>query len=256
MTYLDVGGCDLYYEDHSGPEGAPTLIFLHGAAGNHISWWQQIPHFARNYRCVTIDHRGFCWSEDKSQQGGSRFVEDLKLLIDELELKSVGLICQSMGGRSGLGLSLKYPERVWGLVMGGTWGFFDWPEQKALAESLKESSAPLALEQRAIGNQFKQEHPQFAFLYQQIANLNPPRNPNITAIGTDTPTLEDVVKLSVPMLALVGKEDVVIPAPLIQAFANIIDGATYVELEDLGHSVYFENPALFNELVSNFLETI
>ena len=58
------------------------------------------------------------------------------------------------------------------------------------------------------------------------------------------------------MLALVGKEDVVIPAPLIQAFANIIDGATYVELEDLGHSVYFENPALFNELVSNFLETI
>ena len=256
MTYLDVGGCNLYYEDHSGPEDAATLIFLHGAAGNHISWWQQIPYFSKNYRCITIDHRGFCWSEDKTQEGGSRFVEDLKLLLDELGIKDVGLICQSMGGRTGLGLSIKYPERVWGLVMGGTWGFFDWPEQKTLAESLKKAAAPLALEERAIGNKFKSEHPQSAFLYQQIANLNPPRNPNITSVTADTPTLADVKNLSVPVFALVGKEDVVIPAPLIEAFANIIDGATYLELDDLGHSVYFENPALFNELVDNFLETI
>ena len=256
MTYLDVGGCNLYYEDHSGPENAATLIFLHGAAGNHISWWQQIPYFSKKYRCITIDHRGFCWSEDKTEEGGSRFVEDLKLLLDELGLKNVGLICQSMGGRTGLGLSIKYPEKVWGLVMGGTWGFFDWPEQKNLAESLKKSAAPLALEERAIGNKFKGEHPQSAFLYQQIANLNPPRNPNITSVTADTPTLADVKNLSVPTLALVGKEDVVIPAPLIEAFANIIDGATYLELDDLGHSVYFENPALFNELVDNFLETI
>ena len=83
MAYLDVGGCNLYYEDHSGPENAATLIFLHGAAGNHISWWQQIPYFSKKYRCITIDHRGFCWSEDKTQEGGSRFVEDLKLLLDE-----------------------------------------------------------------------------------------------------------------------------------------------------------------------------
>ena len=92
--------------------------------------------------------------------------------------------------------------------------------------------------------------------FKSSTNRDPPRNPNITSVTADTPTLADVKNLSVPTLALVGKEDVVIPAPLIEAFANIIDGATYLELDDLGHSVYFENPALFNELVDNFLETI
>ncbi len=40
-------GFHLYYEDTGG--NAPALLFLHGAGGNHLSWWQQVPVFAEEY---------------------------------------------------------------------------------------------------------------------------------------------------------------------------------------------------------------
>ena len=41
-----------------------TLVFAHGVAGNHASWYQQVPVFSRAYRVVTFDHRGFGGSPD------------------------------------------------------------------------------------------------------------------------------------------------------------------------------------------------
>ncbi|RLT35938.1 MAG: alpha/beta hydrolase [Chloroflexi bacterium] len=64
-----LNGIDFYYEVTG--EG-PTVTFLHGAGGNHISWWQQIPVFRDRYRCITIDHRGFNRSTDPKQEGASR----------------------------------------------------------------------------------------------------------------------------------------------------------------------------------------
>ena len=41
----------------------PALIFAHGLGGNHLSWWQQVAHFAPHYTCVTFAHRGFAPSD-------------------------------------------------------------------------------------------------------------------------------------------------------------------------------------------------
>src|SRR2546427_1965578 len=62
MAFMVKDGFRLYYEDTGGP--GPTLLFLHGAGGNHLSWWQQVPVFAEEYRCVTMDQRGFGQSPD------------------------------------------------------------------------------------------------------------------------------------------------------------------------------------------------
>ena len=54
--YLDRPGCRLYYEVCG---AGPFLVFAHGLGGNHLSWWQQVPHFRDRYTCVTFSHRGF-----------------------------------------------------------------------------------------------------------------------------------------------------------------------------------------------------
>ena len=46
MAFLDQDSFRLYYEDTG--SNAPTVLFLHGAGGNHLSWWQQVPVFPRN----------------------------------------------------------------------------------------------------------------------------------------------------------------------------------------------------------------
>ena len=49
MPKAQVNGIAVYYEVHG---DGPAVVFAHGAGGNHLSWWQQVPVFARQYRCV------------------------------------------------------------------------------------------------------------------------------------------------------------------------------------------------------------
>ena len=44
------------------------LVFAHGAGGNHLSWWQQVPHFMDRYTCVVFDHRGYGRSVDTADR--------------------------------------------------------------------------------------------------------------------------------------------------------------------------------------------
>ena len=38
--------CSIYYEVAG---SGPPLVFAHGLGGNHLSWWQQVAHFAPRY---------------------------------------------------------------------------------------------------------------------------------------------------------------------------------------------------------------
>ena len=68
MPFLDCGDASIFY-DVAG--SGPALIFAHGLGGNHISWWQQVPHFRDRYTCVTFAHRGF--SPSREEPGGDSF---------------------------------------------------------------------------------------------------------------------------------------------------------------------------------------
>ena len=82
MPTAQINGIELYYETHG--EG-PALVLAHGAGGNHLSWWQQVPILSQHFRCVTFDHRGFGSSRDlPNGPGADAFVEDLQQLLDHL----------------------------------------------------------------------------------------------------------------------------------------------------------------------------
>jgi 3-oxoadipate enol-lactonase len=252
MPTARVNGIDLYYESHG--EG-PAVVFLHGAAGNHLSWWQQVPAFREQFRCVTIDHRGFGRSSDPEGKGGAEFVRDLEALLDDLGIERTSLVAQSMGGRTALGFAVAHPERVDALVMADTWGFFEWPELQEEARRLREQNAGQAapLAERALGPAFQQSQPARTFLYRQIADLNPPREQATGQPQAGAPTHDAVAALRVPTLFIVGGEDQLTPPPVIQRVHGLVAGSEYREFPGLGHSVYFEDALAFNQAVGTFL---
>lgn len=253
MPTAPVNGIDLFYEDTAPEDRArPVVVFLHGAAGNHISWWQQVPTFRRHYRCIAIDHRGFGRSVDATGEGGTRFIDDLEALVEHLGPEQVFLVAQSMGGRAALGYACRQPARVKAVVMADTWGFFDWPEQRERARALA-TATTTPLVHRAMAASFQENEPAKAFLYRQIEGLNPPREGTPLPPVPNGPTLEDVRALQVPVLCMVGAEDAVTPPPLIRALADELPNSEYVEVPGAGHSVYFELPKRFNEIVGDFL---
>src|SRR3990172_7975300 len=114
MPYAQVNGARLYYEQHG---SGPDVVFVHGAGGNHLSWWQQIPAFATLYRCTVYDARGWGLSRGNSAVGRWVLGTDFVALLDHLGIEKTHVVAQSMGGRAVAGLARLVPERARSLVL-------------------------------------------------------------------------------------------------------------------------------------------
>jgi 3-oxoadipate enol-lactonase len=258
MPFAPVNGIELYYESHG--EGAP-IVFLHGRGGNHLAWWQQVPHFRDRYRCIAIDHREF--GQTKEVPGGpgrKAFAEDLLQLLDHLGIERACLVGQSMGGFTALSLAVAKPDRVAGLVLADTSGGIVSPD--ILSEFRKNlPNLPTDVAVRALSKGFVQREPVLAFLYAEIGRLAPPIRESLEALLTneDGPSPKDLAAWAgyrVPALVIVGEEDIVVPPSVARMVATHLPGASLAVVQGAGHSAYFEKPAAFNALVDTFLSTL
>jgi len=261
--FLQRPDCRIYYEVAG---SGPPIVFAHGLGGNHLSWWQQIPHFAKTHTCVVFAHRGFTPSTAvPARTAPDSYVDDLAALIDELGFDQVTLVAQSMGGWTCLGYALREPEKVRALVMACTAGpincsqldadsFKDW-----LARSQKVTAA---LEARGVsvahGERMEGEQPALARLYCQIMQLTPADfraavRVRLRELWVQSPTL--LASLSMPVLFINGDEDLVFPPFAGAALAALAPSGKAVRVPRTGHSVYFERAAEFNRIVGEFLST-
>lgn len=253
MPLAAVNDIQLYYE--SVGEG-PAVVFLHGAGGNHISWWNQVPVFSDRYRVVTIDHRGFGQSTDPEQQGSTRFADDLEGLLDHLGIERAALVAQSMGGRTASEVALRSPSRVWALVMCDTLGSFVWEELEPRRQQLREERLAKAGEGGVIlrgymAPGFIKSEAARTYLYQVVQGLNPPRGETVASTPA---TKEQLAALGVPTMFIVGDEDAVVAPEIVQAVQAVVPKAEYREFAGSGHSVYWEQPQAFNEALAPFLD--
>lgn len=257
MPVAAINGIDFYHESHG---DGPALVFAHGAGGNHASWFQQVPFFSRSYRMITFDHRGFGQSVDTNGLGRGSFVDDLRALLDHLGVQKASLVAQSMGGVSAMGFAVQHPERVSALIMADTLGGVPLPgawgdRQREVAAATRD----LAQIDRVVSKSLPVRDPVKANLYLQIASFNPDNATRLTPSPGAVPpapiTIEQVAATakSVPMLFLVGSEDVLQPPEVVRAAAGMVPGSQFTLVPDSGHSVYFEQPDVFNFEVGRFL---
>ena len=160
MAFMTKDGFRLYYEDTGG--NAPTIMFLHGAGGNHLSWWQQVPAFAEEYRCITVDQRGFGQSPDVSGgPGPAALGTDALALLDHLGIARAALVAQSMGGWAAVGAAVRAPERFWAIVLANTVGNLTNTDIAAVRQRLAAASPPrpAVLWHAAIGPTFRKREP-------------------------------------------------------------------------------------------------
>jgi non-heme chloroperoxidase len=101
MPYITVGkensaSIDLYYEDHG--SGRPVVL-IHGYPLSGRAWDRQLPVLLEHgYRVITYDRRGFGKSSQPTTgYDYDTFANDLRILLETLDLREVTLIGHSMG---------------------------------------------------------------------------------------------------------------------------------------------------------------
>ncbi len=114
-----VNGIHLFYEEVG--QGTP-LVFVHEFAGDYRSWRPQVSFFARRYRTIAYNARGYPPSdvpEDPAAYSQDQAVDDIRGLLDALRLPRAHVCGLSMGGYAALHFGLRYPERALSLVVAG-----------------------------------------------------------------------------------------------------------------------------------------
>lgn len=116
MASFDSDGVDLYFEETG--EG-PAIIWLHEFAADFRTWEPQVRRFSRDYRCVTLNARGYPPSavpESAADYGLEHQRDDVVRLMDHLGVEQAHLVGLSMGAYTGLQVLLAHPQRVRSLV--------------------------------------------------------------------------------------------------------------------------------------------
>lgn len=114
MPFASNQGINIYFEVHGEAQGnsardKPVLVFAHGAGGNAASWWQQVPAFVSSHKVIVFDHRGFgrtVCAADAVDVGC--FEEDLRAVLDAAAVDTACIVCQSMGGWTGVRAAVSF----------------------------------------------------------------------------------------------------------------------------------------------------
>src|SRR6516165_1691253 len=105
-------GVKLYFEETG--SGTP-VVFVHEFAGDYRAWEPQVRHFARRYRCITYNARGYPPSDvpsDVERYSQDRARDDIRAVLDGLKLDKAHIVGLSMGGFATLHFGFTYPERA------------------------------------------------------------------------------------------------------------------------------------------------
>ena len=122
-------GIKLYYEETG--SGIP-IVFVHEFAGIIAAWEPQVRCFARRYRCITYNARGYPPSDvpsDGERYSQDRARDDIRAVLDALRLDKAHIVGLSMGGFATLHFGFTYPQRARSLVIAGC-GYGAAPEKR------------------------------------------------------------------------------------------------------------------------------
>ena len=252
MPIAEIPGARVYYEVHG--DAGPWLVFAHGAGGNHLSWWQQVPRFMRRFRCLTYDQPGWGRSRCDGDPDPRRFAPDLVALLDAVGVDRAALVGQSMGGWAVLGGALAAPTRVTHLLLASTLaGLFDDPTATLLTRAIDAGAGRPLDSHVALAADFPEREPTRTFLFDGIAAMNPPLGEAflraLIALRIEPP----VAPPRFPVAFVSGDRDRLFPPPLVELAHARLPGARATVVPGAGHSVYFEAPDAFNDALDELL---
>jgi 2-succinyl-6-hydroxy-2,4-cyclohexadiene-1-carboxylate synthase len=247
-----------------GDAKAPVILFLHGFMGSGRDFEEIVPFLVDRWSCLCLDLPGhgaslLDWDKAYTMSQTANLVMQV---LDHCGIAVAHLYGYSMGGRLGLYLALRFPQRFAQVILESASAGLEHREQR-LARQARDRQLAQALVTDFV--QFLQgwydqplfaslrSHPGFSRLWQSRLQNHPHYLAKaLMGLGTgNQPSLWQKLGHGVPELRLlVGEKDPKF-VQLNQRMASLCPAAILRIVPDTGHNIHFENPtAVMDELLS------
>jgi pimeloyl-ACP methyl ester carboxylesterase len=249
-----IPGVRLWFTD-TGGTGEP-IVLMHAITGTSESWASQIDTFSRaGYRVIAFDRRG--WGRSQTDTTGPQpgtAADDLHALADYLSLGRFHLVGVAGGGFVSLDYAAAHSERLSSLVIAASTGSVSDKEiQDVIARIEIPGLRSLPGHFREVGASYRGTNPEGTKRWLEIeeharqagAPTQPLRSPN---------TYAKLATITTRTLVVAADADLLAPPGLMTLWARHVKGAQWTTVPDAGHSIAWEQPAMFNEIVLKFLK--
>jgi len=242
----------LWYWD-TGGQGVP-IVLLHPATGSALIWGYQQPAFAKaGYRVIAYSRRGYYNSAPFDRNNPGIGSEDLRHLADVLGLKRFHVLASAAGGSIASDFAFSYQERLLSLtISSNSFGVRDGEIAKAAAFIRPKGFEQLPAEFREIGPSYRAANPEGVKAWIALEH-KALIGPESGQTRKNEITQAKLKELKLPTLLIAGAADLYTPPSISRMIAAEIPNSRVVLVPESGHSIYWEQPEIFNRAVLDFI---
>jgi 2-succinyl-6-hydroxy-2,4-cyclohexadiene-1-carboxylate synthase len=285
MAIVEIKGEPHTYELTSPVQSStPVLVFIHGWLLSRRYWQPLLERISDRYQCLTYDLRGFGDSQKPPNPSPdpavaqsytlTAYAQDLKILLEQLDIQSAWLVGHSLGGSIALWGADQCPERVKGVIClnagGGIYLREEFERFRSAGQQLVKRRPPWLSYLPGINWIFARAmvaHPlEREWGRQRVADLL--RANEAAALGSllDSTTEEEVhllpqmvSRLQQPVYFIAGEKDQVMEPKYVTHLASFHSlfqhcGENVIEISACGHMSMVEKPDEVATVIQEILE--
>ena len=237
------------------------LVFIHGLSDNLLYWEALATTLKKDFKVVRFDLRG----HGESPLGDEEitidtYANDLKNLLDELDITKANLIGFSLGGAVAMDFALKFPDSVSSLVLMST--FYKCDDDLAVVfnrfidaldssfEDFFDFMLPKVLCPDVIENN-SEELEFLKRLSSKTANIEAYKMATETCFKYDVEN--QLSQINVPTLIMAGKYDEIFPKSIQKSLSEKIEHSRLIVFDNLKHNLLVgKNNVVIVEILKNF----
>jgi pimeloyl-ACP methyl ester carboxylesterase len=237
----------------TGGSGDPVVL-LHPASGSGLIWGYQQPVFANaGYRVIGYSRRGYYNSQPIERARPGIGSEDLRQLVDRIGIGNFHLVASAAGGSIASDFAFSHPQKLLSLtVSSNQFGVTDGEILAAAMRIRPRLWDEMAVEFRELGPSYRAINPEGSRAWVELERKSQVGDGSRQSLANRIPEAK-LAELKVPTLIICGAADLATPPSIARMLAAKIRNSELVVAPEAGHSVYWEQPELFNRAVLAFI---
>lgn len=264
MPKTQVGDLEITY-DLTG--SGPPVVMINGIGSPRAGWDLQVPALSQYFTVLTFDNRDVGETgagSDPKPYAMRQFADDVAGLMDAIGWHRAHIVGASMGGAIAQEFAIGYPERTRSVSI-----VCSWPRSDPWMVELMTQWDDVFSRQGRIA----WDRTTWLWVFtERFFNADPNPLPALLRESAEMPfpqslesylrqsaafkkhdTLDRLSTITAPAHVIVGEEDIYTPIRYSLEIANGIPGATLTIIPEAGHGLFWEQTALFNQSLGNFM---